>query len=229
MAEGSDSTSKEDTQMQFASRKPAMAACFAALLLAGGFHGFLDGRWSDRPNLEQTGARLNELPANCGDWELISDTKLDDKSEEILQCYGSVVREYLKPSTGDRVNVFVVFGPRGPIAVHTPEVCYSSTGTESVGDRVPESLLVGGNKHQLWKVQFRKANTQSAPHLEVWYGWSDGSVWHAAKHPRVWMTDRLYKIQAAGPPAGLGEATSPVEDFLEVFLPALNNDAIRKI
>ena len=156
MADGRDSTSKEDTHMHFESRKPAIAACFVALLLAGGFHGFLDGRWSDRPNLEQTGARLNELPAKCGDWELTSDTKLADNAAEILQCYGSVVREYIKPSTGDRVSVFVVFGPRGPIAVHTPEVCYSSAGTELVGDRVSESLLVGGNKHQLWKIQFRK-------------------------------------------------------------------------
>ena len=79
---------------------------------------------------------LQQLPEKSGDWVRVTDDELQDTAQRTLQCYGSLLQEYLKPSTGDRVKVFVVYGPRGPIAVHTPEVCYSSAGTEPTGNRV---------------------------------------------------------------------------------------------
>jgi len=190
-----------------------------AVLVSGVMHGYLDGRWTDRPNLEEIGGKLNQLPAKCGDWELVAETDLDDQAQSLLRCYGSTIREYWKPSTGQRVNAAVFFGPRGPIAVHVPEVCYSSQGTEPVGPRIAETIQVGDRTDQLWKVLFSREQSKT-PHLEVWYGWSDGGAWEAADYPRVWMTDRLYKIQVAGTPAPEGEP-STVKDFLQAFLPTL--------
>ena len=93
----------------------------------------------------------------------VTDDELQDTAQRTLQCYGSLLQEYLKPSTGDRVKVFVVYGPRGPIAVHTPEVCYSSAGTEPTGNRVATTLLIDGQAQALWKVKFRKPRTNAPP------------------------------------------------------------------
>ncbi len=221
------SSSPSPPPRRLASRKRAVVVCLLAVLISGLMHGYLDGRWVDQPDLERVGSRLTELPPKCGVWELVNESELAKESQRQLRCYGSVVREYWNPATGDRVNVFVVFGPRGPIAVHTPEVCYSSATAGIASPRTAETITTADRDDQFWKMQFR-ANESQTPHLEVWYGWSDGGAWQAAKYPRVWMTDRLYKIQVAGSPSETGQK-SPVEDFLESFLPALNKQGLRKV
>ncbi len=85
-------------------------------------------------------------------------------------------------------------------------------------------LKVNETDQHLWKVQFRRKETGKT-HLEVWYAWSDGGPWVAAKNPRVWMTDRLYKIQVAGP-APEAKQASEVEAFLKVFLPELRSKIV---
>ncbi len=201
-------------------RTPALFVCVLAILGSGIAHGYLDGRWVDQPNLQRIGDQLTTLPNRVGDWELATLGTLDEQAQQMLQCHGSLVREYWNPVTGQRVNVAVLFGPRGPIAVHVPEICYSSQGTQPSGPRTVQTIQSGSDDHSLWSVQFRSGDADE-PHLEVWYGWSDGGHWQAAKYPRVWMTDRLYKIQVAGQPGEEGQP-SAVERFLEEFLPALN-------
>ena len=202
-------------------RGKAVALCVLLIMTSGFAHGYLDSRWTDRQAAQEKAQILLELPLNVGDWELASSSELDSTAQRILQCYGSLLRDYVNKTTGDQVKVFVVAGPRGPIAVHTPEVCYSSSGTEATGDRVSSSLLIDGESQSFWRVKFRKPRSSEPPHIEAWYAWSDGGPWTAATLPRVWLTDSLYKIQAVGPPGKPGQKTSPVEDFLQEFLPKL--------
>jgi hypothetical protein len=194
----------------------AIATLLVITVLSGLVHGYLDGRWAAGPDLAAAAARLPELPEKVGPWVLVSDQELPANAARILQCYGSVVREYWNPATGDRVNVALLFGPRGPIAVHTPEICYSSAGTTLLGDRVAQSLDIDGQSEKFWSVQFAH-DGDPKPSLEVWYAWSDGGPWQAADQPRFWLTDRLYKIQLAGKPSADGTQSS-LQDFLAHFL-----------
>ncbi|MDA7878397.1 EpsI family protein, partial [bacterium] len=163
------------------------------LIIGGGVaHGYLDNRWTNQDAARVRSKALLNLPLKVGKWELVSSTELEDSTKRILQCYGSILHEYVNNTTGAQVTVFVVCGPRGPIAVHTPEVCYSSSGTEPAGDRVASPMLINGDSQSLWTVKFRKPRSSDPPHLEVWYGWSDGGPWQAASLPRVWLTDTLY-------------------------------------
>ncbi|TWU01258.1 exosortase-associated EpsI family protein [Stieleria varia] len=217
-----ETTSSPRTRSRrFGKRTRGVTICVAAILLSGILHGYLDGRWVDKPNLQRIGAQLAELPSKCGDWELADEGELDERAAEMLQCHGSLVREYWNPASGQRVNVAVLFGPRGPIAVHVPEICYSSRGTEPAGPTTVLTLKTDDQLDQLWRVEFQREGSEE-PHLEVCYGWSDGGRWQAAKYPRVWLTDQLYKVQVAGPPGTDGQP-SPVQDFLKSFLPALNH------
>ncbi|TWT55873.1 hypothetical protein CA85_47710 [Allorhodopirellula solitaria] len=197
-------------------RIAATAVLVTLTLFAGVVHGYLDGRWSVNADLRAVGSKLDDLPEQVGDWRLVETTELDEGAAELLRCYGSTVRIYENAKTGAAVNVALLFGPRGPIAVHTPEICYSSVGTNQTGERKAEQITAAGLMDSLWSVQFA-VKPDPNPSLDVWYGWSDGGAWEARPQPRFWLTENLYKIQVAGP-AG-DETSRPVEEFLRVFLP----------
>lgn len=199
---------------------------FIILLVAGTMavvsglaHGWLDGRWVDKPNVNAIAAELKELPAEFGDWSLVENQELPDPVLSLLQCYGYSLQVYQNTKTGRRVNVAVLFGPRGPIAVHTPEVCYSGQGVISAGVRTQEVVNSASAEHSIWRVNFL-SKRDSKPELEAYYAWSDGGNWQAAKYPRLWFTGRLYKLQLACQPTKDGEVSDAVL-FLQQFLPKL--------
>ena len=200
-------------------RSVALALVLLLTLMSGLVHGYLDSRWTIGNNIEALAARLSNLPEQVGPWSLVSDEEMAPSALKLLRCYGYSNRQYWNPDTGDRVNVAVLFGPRGPIAVHTPEICYSSAGAEPIGGRVMETITSDRQDDQFWHVQFGRGD-ESVADLDVWYAWSDGGPWHAGEYPRFWLTDRLYKIQLAGFPSADG-SESPCRDFLKHFLPAV--------
>ncbi|EMI44601.1 exosortase-associated EpsI family protein [Rhodopirellula sp. SWK7] len=197
------------------SRIAATAVLVVLTLMSGAVHGYLDGRWSVNRDLTALGSVLDDLPDEIGEWKLHETQELDPGAAQLLRCYGSVVRVYRNEANGAVVNLAIMFGPRGPIAVHTPEICYSSIGTNQVGEREVERVG-GAGEDSLWSVRFA-VDPLPDPSLEVWYGWSSGGEWQARENPRFWFTDALYKIQIAGP-AGDG-VNCPVKDFAASLLP----------
>ena len=198
-----------------------VAIVIALTACSGLVHGMLDGRWSSSEDLVARGNQLQNVPESCGNWVEVEKSQLEDKSAEVLRVYGSTVRSYRHQSTGSTVTVAVLFGPRGPIAVHTPEICYSSVSKSQCGERKTKELIHSENVDSCWSVQFKERHAVDPdPTLDVWYGWSDGGNWVASKNPRFWMTDNLYKLQIAGPVGN--EDFRPCEDFLSVFLPKVN-------
>ena len=154
--------------------------------------------------LDQAAHKLaRPLPDRLGEWRLLQETELEERVADMLRCPAYVNRVYVHDQTGDRVSVIVLVGPSGPIAVHTPEICYSSRDFRIVSERVPSSL--GGDQESsqtFWEVGFESTDL-SATHLRVLYAWSDGSRWNASQQPR-WeygSLPYLYKIQVAGPEA----------------------------
>lgn len=197
-------------------RIAATAVLVSLTLFAGVVHGYLDGRWTTNQDMRAVGSQLDELPEQVGEWQLKEESELEPGAAKLLRCFGSVIRLYEHQKTGAVINVAVLFGPRGPIAVHTPEICYSSVGTTQIGDRKAERISAAGPNDALWSVRFA-VSPNPDPALEVWYGWSDGGPWEARDQPRFWLTDSLYKIQVAGPVGREGDR--PVQDFVNAFLP----------
>lgn len=217
-------TVNENSDSRIASRKLVLLACIATLIFSGVMNGALDGRWANQSQLEEHGALLKQIPENIGDWVLTDETPLDANAQAILQCYGSLTRYYKNKITGEEVGLLIIYGPRGPVAVHVPEVCYSSAGTFPSGPPVAKALDENdGNR--FWVTQFEQSRSGKSA-FEVWYAWSTGTDWEAASHPRFWMTHQLYKIQVAGPKSSEPNEKSPVERFLAVFVPVLKNGAV---
>ncbi len=213
--------------LKIASRKLVLLACIATLIFSGVINGALDGRWAQKAELVEHGQLLQQVPARVGDWVLTKDEPLDANAQAILHCYGSLTRYYRNRVTGEEVGLLLIYGPRGPVAVHVPEVCYSSFGTSPSGPPVAKRLS-NDTQDSFWVSQFNR-NGDGGPSFEVWYGWSTGTDWDAAKYPRFWLTHQLYKIQAAGPTRTKDESQSAVEQFLEVFVPILRNGAVSPI
>ncbi|MFM8570922.1 MAG: hypothetical protein ACKOAU_04935, partial [Pirellula sp.] len=68
----------------------------------------------------------------------------------------------------------------------------------------------------IWKLCF-ESNSIDKMKMIVYYGWTDGGPWQAAKSPRFWRTDFLYKIQTSSQATGKKEDST--DEFFKVFMP----------
>jgi hypothetical protein len=195
------------------------AALVAATLGVAVAHGKLSRRWGTPPDVEAAAKRLERLPTQIGDWQIKgSDQKLDERVAQMLQCNGTINRVYENTKTGDKVRVFVVLGPAGPIAVHTPEICYSSKDYKI---DAPRQRWAVDDANTLWDLRLKSNDISDTP-LRVVYGWTNDTHWQATDSPRFAFGGRpmLYKIQLAGPvPAS--EERDACREFLSAFLPVL--------
>lgn len=194
----------------------SIAIAAALAIVSGGTHGWLDGRWVAGPDIDAIGKRLNDLPEQMGDWVMVSGVEFPESALKMLRCYGTCSRSYRHTKSGAQVSIALMVGPRGPIAVHTPEVCYPGQGSQIDGKTQKFTVADGDLDNSFWRVKFR-ARDAISHRLEVAYAWSDGGPWVAADQPRLWPTDRLYKIQASTE----AQDVSPIDDFLSAAVPSI--------
>ena len=201
--------------------------CALGLILLGGVaHGVLSNRWGVSENIQALGSQLNSIPMEIGPWKCSEEGKLEDRViYGILEASGYISRVYVHQSTAEAINVFLVFGPKGPVAVHTPEICYSARAVTQTSERQAVPADYDGKDGQLWKLGF-ESNTIDKRKMSVYYGWTDGGAWQAAKSPRFWRTDYLYKIQTSC--QAVGKKEDSTDEFFRVFLPEVRK-VIRKI
>jgi hypothetical protein len=196
-----------------------MAISGLVLVVAGGWvHGRLTQRWGTPLEVEMIGARLRDVPLSIGGWTSAGDQDMSPSTVTLLECIGYLKRAYVNQSTGETVSVAVMFGPKGPIAVHTPEVCYSSQDVTASERRRPVTVDYDGTDSRIWQLGF-VSNDLEKSKLDVMYGWSDGGPWYAAESPRFWRADYLYKLQTAASVSRGNKETT--QEFLRVFLPEL--------
>lgn len=193
-----------------------IVSAFSLLLLGGVAHGVLSNRWGVAEDIQALGEQLSSIPMEIGPWKCEEEGKLDDRVVNILEATGYISRVYVHQATGEAVNVFLVFGPKGPIAVHTPEICYSSRAVTQTSERQSVPCDYDGKEGTIWKLGF-ETNTIDKRSMNVYYGWTDGGPWQAANSPRFWRTDFLYKIQTSCQATGKKEDST--DEFFKAFLP----------
>jgi hypothetical protein len=187
-------------------------------LVAGVVPAWLEGKSRTGIASRELGEKLASFPVQLGEWECISDERLKPQVERTLRCDGYINRVYWNSRTGGRVSLAILHGPRGPMAVHTPEICYSSRGRVPAGE--PQEVVgqAEASGNTFWKLAFKQPKDVKAD-LEVWYAWSDGGEWIACSYPRYWMTNNLFKLQLSGPPGNEGQESNG-EMLLKQAVPA---------
>lgn len=194
-------------------------------ILSGWLHGSMSNRWGARPDELAAASLLEKTPLQVGTWHSEQSFELAEGVVRMLQCSGDINRLYANSISGQQVNVAVLLGPPGPIAAHTPEICYSSVDYTQQGTRRLVSLEIGGTKHSFWQVMFKR-NSVDGELLSVFYAWSSGDEWMAVDEPRWEFADKtfLYKIQLASilQPLSNAEDHQPCSDFLTEFVPVVD-------
>jgi hypothetical protein len=200
----------------------------ASVLVAvsGLAHGLWTARWQQSDELATALTRLPHVPRAVGDWRG-RDLEVDEALFRQARAEGYWARRYEKPGGDDAFSVILMCGRAGPMAVHTPDVCYRGAGYELAGPA--ERLTVdvpGAEPAQLWTARFRKESPTDGGELRLYWGWTADGAWEAPDWPRWTFGGRplLFKLYIIRETTD--SATSAPDDtartFLGRLLPALN-------
>ncbi|MBM4000050.1 MAG: exosortase-associated EpsI family protein [Planctomycetes bacterium] len=204
--------------------KPALWVLAVGLALtagsAAGYRSLSSNRLNPGPSVSQSG--LDAIPTVLGDWTATQSESIDERALEMLETKTHWARKYSSTTAGASVEVMVLVGPSGPLAAHTPEVCYGTQRYELLeNEKIVSVPLEGGASAEFRLVQLQPRQP-GVPELRVLYGWNDGTGWRSPAWARVVYanTERIMKLQMAIPSTGIeGE---PDVEFLKQLLPHLN-------
>ena len=142
---------------------------------------------------------------------------------KLARLSGYVLRRYANPETKDVVTVLLVCGKPGPVAVHTPDVCFQGAGARMTAG--PDRQALEGS--EFWAGRFDVAGS---PPANVLWAWSAaGGPWEAPDRPRGHFARskalfKMYLIHSTalvtGPPVAPG-ADPVLAAFARDVLPAV--------
>ena len=216
----------------------SLAAVVALTLVSGVIEGRIRNRWGPSEAMRTAAERLEKVPRSFGGpqndrWQMQSAETMSEDTVEMLECAGYFVRTYANRQTGERVSVFIIVGPPGPIAVHTPEICYPSRAYKSRDNRQRVAIAdIDGRDDNFWALTF-KSNGADRNLSRVYYAWSTGGRWLAASDARFGFAGwpYLYKIQlSCNLPEGTDMNTGDTcREFLKDFVPATRRCLIEPV
>jgi hypothetical protein len=167
-------------------------------IIPGYYHGQKNFRWGTDPQLVTWGERLADLPTRIGAWQMTGKEKqLQQVELDQLEPIGYVARSYTNgPYTA---NLFVLLGPTGPTAAHTPDICFNASQYRTLGERRRARISDSPtDKSEAWVSRFESRGVDKHM-LKSWYAWTVDGEWHAADNPRFDFAESrfLFKIQIA--------------------------------
>ena len=176
---------------------PMLAAC-SILVFAAVAHGWRTDRWGASGDLAAAAAALEGVPMKIGAWEAAT-VELSAEQVKAARLAGVTARKYTHRYTGSEITVIIACGRPGPIAVHTPDVCYQGAGYV-MGNQKAEPL---GDGNTAWASDFTKGGAQPLT-LRIRWAWSIGGSWSASESPRVEFARahvlyKMYLIRTVSP------------------------------
>jgi hypothetical protein len=197
---------------------PAAVACLL-VLVCGVVHGFWTDRWRPPAETAAAAARMADLPLRLGDWD---GQDLELKGTQPGGTAGALERKYVNRRTGEALTIYLVCGRPGPVAIHTPDVCYGSSGYE-IGPRSKAGPRDGG---EFWTADASRSTATDETRLRVYWAWNAGGGWSAPDDARLAFVRApvLYKLYVQRELTGEGRAAQeePCLAFLRVLLPELD-------
>jgi hypothetical protein len=186
--------------------------------------GVVHGLWTDRWDLAAVPpVRLDEVPMTLGDWHGRS-RELDPRI--LGPITGCLTRTYVNDVSGASLTVSLVYGRPGPVAIHTPDVCYVASGFDDQGSaRFSPPLGPSLPAAEFKTAQFVRTKEADQTTLRVFWSWNAGGVWKVSDTPRFAFAREpvLYKLhlvrELSNPNEPLEE--DPCIEFMQLFLPEL--------
>jgi hypothetical protein len=200
-----------------------LVAAFGLVALSGLLHGLGTARWHPAHELEEALTRLERVPRDLAGWK---GEDLADDAEKYTRtgARGYVVRRYTQ---GDRaVTMILMYGPAGPLSVHTPQDCYPGAGYQ-VGTVGPLTIPSDDPDRpaSFWTARIDKPGAVAEGALRLYWSWNAGTGWQAPASAR-WTfrgCKYLYKLYVIRELAeDEAPATDPAQEFLRQLVPTLD-------
>lgn len=195
---------------------PALA--MVMIVGTGVVHGMRIGRWQQSPAIAEAVSRLESIPAEVGDWQA-EEASAGARPADVA---GQICRRYVNRRTSETVTLFLVCGRPGPIAIHTPDVCYGARGF-SMGD--PKRFTAA--EANFWTVDMVRTRATERSRLRAFWAWSNGGDWQAVDNPRLAFAAapvlfKAYFIRELSGSNDAGLEHDPAADLMRELLPAMN-------
>jgi len=211
--------------MFFTNRLSRFAPMLTALVIVLGvglLHGTWTQRWVKSAALEAAVARLDSLPDHAGDWHGQA-IELDPQALRQAGADGYWLRRFTNAKTGAAVNLFILCGRSGKMAVHRPEHCYQGAGYEMLA--APALQRLDPVSASLWTTRFRKQDAAGPVELRIFWSWLADGQWQTPESPRLTFARPpvLYKLYAIHEMTGSRQRVEddPSLDLLRTLLPAV--------
>lgn len=206
-----------------------LVAALGVVCCSGLVHGLWTDRWAKSGDREQAVARLESVdfvPIEGGDWEC-DRVRLDAADLARVGIDGHLSLRFRHRYTGARLSVLLVCGRPGPVAVHTPDVCYRASGFQQSGSAERRQIQRESNTPaaEFWDAHFSRPAPVKAQQLRVLWAWTADGNWQAPDNPRVVLGGqpylyKLYLIHEIGPAEKRGKEDVALR-FLRQLLPSL--------
>lgn len=194
----------------------------AVLIISGYLHGVETNRWGATDDLPRAVQALEQVPATIGDWTS-EPVPMPAAQLEVAEVAGHFSRHYVNRTDGTAVNVLIVCGRPGPIAVHPPTVCFTGGGYQVAELRTTDVRAADTVLGQFHCADFVKDAGGIPLRIRTWWGWSTDGSWQAPDQPRRTFAGQpaLYKMYVTRQLRSESEPLEddPAESFLRQFLP----------
>ncbi len=198
----------------------SIAGILVALALTiypGFYHGMKSFRWGHNQRVDEIAARLAAFPDEFQGWEKVADQALGPTELDMLRPIEYVMRRYTHG--GLIVQLFVLLGPTGPTAVHTPDICFSTQDYRQIGSRRRvQTDSQGQATSHCWESTFQSRNLDETI-VKSWYAWSTDGNWQADENPRYTFAKSPYllkiQIEAIFPGQPSPEQSQEGEKFVK--------------
>jgi len=160
-------------------------------------HGHWTERWRPAPAVDEAVARLARLPRNVGDWQA-TDIPLTQEELKAAKIAGYVQRRYENVRNRQAVSVILVCGRPGPIAVHTPDICFAGAGYRALTTPGDFALEYGTPTREasFKTMRMQRENAAFPTELRIFWAWGAEGRWQAPANPRLSFARQsaLYKL-----------------------------------
>lgn len=201
-----------------------MVLSAGTLLAATGLvHGLWTDRWSDPVDLTEAAHRLTLIPMDVDTWH---GEEAPVEFDPRLGLAGMRAIRYTDSVSGKTITILVACGRPGPVAIHTPEVCYEGNGYAVEKPRRFQLISRSADAPpEFWTARMTRTRKDGQSHLRVFWSWFTAKGWRVADNPRIaFVKERLlYKLYLQRDLVSPDEAVDSdmCVDFMRVLLPEL--------
>ena len=183
---------------------------------------------ADKNSLVECPFPLSKIPQTIEGWHVLkgSDQVLDPLTTRITGSTDHIIRTYYDDGTGVMLSVLVLFGPAEPVIPHTPQICYPSSGFQTVGETIDVDVKISDSEDAKFRSSvFAKAGGRSVIRQTVYHSFLLDGVWSptipnrrfARKNPGIFKV----QIQRRVVDGEKRDADEPIEDFVKKLIPTL--------